>query len=165
MNGFVCSRCQSPDLALARVIHDGGTVTTRALTESAGTHTSEFGGYAGHYSGSHETMGVGRTEMASRCAPPREPQPGVSAACVLGIPIFLWVLYATIPMRWKWDSLDLIFGGIAAYLMVVRAVMAYRESLQLAEYSEKLDRYERTCVCLRCGAAMILPPDWDRPNE
>lgn len=165
MNGFVCSRCRSPDLALARVIHEGGTVTAVSRTESASTHTSPIGEYSGHSSSSHDTISVGSSALAERCAPPREPQPGISAACVLGIPIFLWILYAMVPMRWRWDSLDLIFGGIAAYLMVVRAVMAYQESVLLAAYSEKLERYNRTCICLRCGETLLLPPDWDTQTE
>lgn len=162
MNGYQCSRCSSSDLALARVVYEGGTTATRSYTESESTHTSGYGQYAGHTSSVYETQSFGQTGLAARCTPPRTPQPGPPLAIMLGTPIGLWVLYAWLHMRWKGDVVDLLLSGAAAYVFVANAVSVWRESAELTSYPSRLAAYNRTCLCLRCGNEMLLSDDWER---
>lgn len=153
MKGFVCPRCGSNDLALARVIHQGGTTSGRqeGYVETESWHVGEYGGQT-----------FAQTHLAARCSPPRPPETGRPLAIILGTPFGLWCLYAMIPMRWQGDSVDLILIGLAGYVLCMNGAALWREIKESKDFQARRERYDRTCVCLRCGTDALLPEGWDR---
>lgn len=164
MNGHRCPHCRSDDLVLARVIYEAGTARTHSRSEGSSTHTSGAGQFLGTSASEHLTESTTQTELAAQCTPPRPPNahPFVMLAA---IPLGLWALYAWIPMRWARDVIDVILVLSAGYLMVMAAIAAYRTLLRAADYSRRLEAYQRTCVCMRCGQHALLPEGWNQPDQ
>lgn len=138
MNGCTCPRCGSPDLTLARVLHEAGTAVSI-----------------------HETAGFAQTAQAGRCAPPGQPKAVQAVVLFIAVPFGLWGLYLIIPMRWGGDVVDLGLVAVAGYLMFMRGVLAFQHLRAAADYPQRLEAYERTAVCGRCGQRVLLPGDWD----
>jgi len=159
VNGYQCSRCASEDLSLCRAIHAGGTTTIRTRTTSDSVHTSP-GGHFGTSVSEHETTGFAQTELAAACAPPRPPSFEQLVIGVAAFPVAA-IGYLMLGFKWRGDLTDLLVVGFAGYLLVVGVTSGAREWTRAADYRSRLAAYERSCICLRCGARMLLPEGWD----
>lgn len=165
MNGYVCVRCGSDDLALHSAIWKQGYSEVRQQTESSGTYTTAHGNF-GYTSATHETTGSTQTALAAECAPPASPGNGAGLPLLGLVAAPAALCYWILGFKWKWDSFDKLVlwaGVIAVGLNIVWELMVF------FVYAPRCARawilYQRKCVCLSCGTHSLLPEGWDEQQD
>ena len=135
MHDTKCSNCGASDLVKSSVAHELGTTGLAAQSRA-------FGDIVGV-----STVGVSQTLVATRLAPPRDPEQAVWAASamagLMGWLIATIILALTFPRYW-WLGFVV---GVACGAWLYRATMGPRTR----EYEDRLSHYRREWFCTRCG--------------
>ena len=139
-----CPTCQSDQFKKATLLHaEGQSVTVGGVV---GVGPGGIGLGAGR--------GVTKSVLANTCAPPKRPPSSPMGDAklwqifVVAIPLFIAFRNGT-----NFSGVDylwLLFGGAGAVYLFSKGAKA--ETQIRARHAEELEKYEKTYMCLRCGA-------------
>jgi len=155
---LACPRCGSADARTLRVIHEGGTSTSRG---TATGWQQGYGSQPGHLT-TYSTSSTSQTAAAKAAAPPRKRYNGV-ALIGLGILIpllalgFYYLVSTSSPASSSAYLPAPIVGVIAGVVMLVAGiVLAPRDSRYNSQaFPAALSQWERTWACQRCGTRFV----------
>lgn len=143
-----CPKCKSDEWKSASFVYKSGTLDVSLKTSTAGLGSSGIGVSGGV--DSSRTSGMQQSRLAIESAPPEMPQNDEGGAywlLMIFLAIFFGVNSAGIV---GWLIIIVAFGlwfgdkGLDAYF-----AEAYQKRIE--EYNKKVDLWEATRVCQRCG--------------
>lgn len=139
MKEIRCTHCGSEDVQKASVIFEGGT--------SRGTSFS--GGSVGGRGAMVSTVSTSQTTLAAKMQPP--PRMGIPKmiACVLGMLFTGALTVALLPDREPWWMFWL-------FLLAVLGFVLLRGIKHNQAYPEKIQAYNRTWFCRKCGETSLI---------
>lgn len=139
--GLACSRCGSDDVRRLSIIHSGGL--THVATETVGIMATgrQIGVGAAATAGSHTT------DLALLAAPPPpESRRSPAARAVFGC-VFVIAAAESYFGGSAWYGTTFLIVGLVSFVLARDA----RQFNTTWDYPQRLARWERSFMCLRCG--------------
>lgn len=152
-----CPKCKSTEAHAASVVHRSQTSNTIATTVGAGL---TIGGEAGL--GVATTTGTSQSLMAQQAAPPKPPS-HMAYGCVLYVALFFVYGLSNLALVQVLGTADSVWGNTFAFGTMIGggAAIIYwmrqRTKAQLPAWEKRMEEWQRTWVCDRCGTQFVIP--------
>jgi len=155
---LACPRCGSTDARTLRVIHEGGTSTSRG---TATGWQQGYGSQPGHVT-TYSVSSTRQTAAAKAAAPPRKRHNGVAliglgiAVPILAVAFYYLVSTSSPASAAAYFPAPVVGVIVGVALLVAGIVVAPRDSHYNSQvFPAALSRWEHTWACQRCGNRFV----------
>jgi len=157
---MACPKCASEEWKLASVIHAGGksTISTSTIGVGGGANADIFGGGVGIGAGVGSTNGSQQTDLSKLAAPPTMEMRPAKVFAILGSIILVvgFIFFSDVRGRPGFMDVLLLIAIPVTVVAVFRLISTPSISKAIEEkHKLALLEYEKTKMCLRCGALYL----------
>lgn len=157
-----CPRCDSQHIQRLAILHGMGTAALDATSAGAGIGSRGIG------IGGATASGTLKSSLASQLAPPEKPEQPAATGATVGAALGFFIGFAGCCSGITQNSTDgsallLLPFVLPPVLALIGAGISYCAAsdsyeLELTTYEEKLQEWERSFLCMRCGERFEMPP-------